>query len=77
MHMFIVPKQKKKDKWTLPLRPKVGPWEGWRKQANTFFFNCTANAWHKPTVVVLFPSPSGVGVILSKNNLKIIVIIIN
>lgn len=46
--------------------PKVGPWDGWRKQAITFFFNWTAIAWHKPTVVVLFPSPRGVGVMLWK-----------
>src|SRR5580704_9253542 len=30
---------------------------------NTFFPRCAPNAWLSPTVVVVLPSPSGVGVI--------------
>ena len=43
--------------------PKVGPCEGCRTQANTFFFSCDPMAWLRPMVVVLLPSPRGVGVI--------------
>lgn len=51
----------------LPFMPNVGPCEGWRKHPKTFFFKCAPRAWHKPTVVVLLPSPKGVGVMLQKN----------
>lgn len=43
--------------------PKVGPWEGCLTQVKTFFPRWAPNAWLNPTVVVLFPSPKGVGVI--------------
>src|SRR5580658_7876827 len=43
--------------------PKVGPWLGWRMQVKTFFPRCAPMAWLSPTVVVVLPSPSGVGVI--------------
>src|SRR5215831_8304723 len=43
--------------------PKVGPWLGWRMHVNTFLPRCAPSAWLKPTVVVVLPSPSGVGVI--------------
>ena len=45
-----------------PLMPKVGPWDGCRTQAIEFFFNLAPRAWVNPMVVVLFPSPRGVGV---------------
>lgn len=47
-----------------PLIPKVGPWEGCRTHANTLSFMWAPKACTKPMVVVLFPSPRGVGVIL-------------
>src|ERR1700733_4986137 len=43
--------------------PNVGPWLGWRMQVNTFFPKCAPRAWLSPTVVVVLPSPKGVGVI--------------
>lgn len=46
-----------------PLMPKVGPWLGWRRHVTTLRPRCAPSACDKPTVVVLFPSPSGVGVI--------------
>ena len=41
--------------------PNVGPIEGWRI-AITLFLPMCLNAWPRPTVVVVLPSPSGVGV---------------
>lgn len=52
----------------LPFIPKVGPWEGCLKVAKAFLFFLTHNACTRPKVVVLLPSPSGVGVILSRKN---------
>src|SRR6516225_11498014 len=46
-----------------PLIPKVGPWLGWRIHVKTFFPRCAPKAWLRPTVVVVLPSPKGVGVI--------------
>ena len=45
-----------------PLIPKVGPCEGCLTQAKTFFLSCEPRAWLSPIVVVLLPSPRGVGV---------------
>src|SRR5512133_1883521 len=42
--------------------PKVCPCEGWRMQVKTFFPKQAPNAWLSPTVVVVLPSPKGVGV---------------
>ncbi len=42
--------------------PKVGPCEGCLTHAKTFFANCEPSAWARPIVVVLLPSPRGVGV---------------
>jgi len=47
--------------------PNVGPCDGWRIHAMVFTWTWAASAWHKPIVVVLFPSPSGVGVILHRS----------
>ena len=47
-----------------PLIPNVGPWEGCRIHAKQFFCRCADIAWDTPMVVVLFPSPNGVGVML-------------
>jgi hypothetical protein len=44
-----------------PLIPNVGPCDGCRMQTNVFLFKWAPRAWHRPTVVVLLPSPSGVG----------------
>ena len=44
-----------------PLMPKVGPIDGWRMAAIAFF-PIWPSPWVSPTVVVVFPSPSGVGV---------------
>lgn len=44
-----------------PLRPNVGPIEGWR-MATVARLPRWAKAWPRPTVVVVLPSPSGVGV---------------
>lgn len=52
----------------LPFMPNVGPWDGWRIQAIVFSLRWAPSAWHKPTVVVLLPSPSGVGVMLKQNH---------
>ena len=41
--------------------PKVGPIEGWRMAIVAVRPMCW-KAWPKPTVVVVLPSPSGVGV---------------
>ena len=49
---------------TVPLMPNVGPWDGWRTQANAFLWQWAPSAWTKPIAVVLLPSPRGVGVIL-------------
>src|SRR5579871_6283676 len=46
-----------------PLIPKVGPWLGWRMHVNTFLPRYAPRPWLSPTVVVVFPSPKGVGVI--------------
>ena len=46
-----------------PFIPNVGPCDGCRTHAKTFFFKCAPSACDNPIVVVLFPSPSGVGVI--------------
>src|SRR6266699_3428039 len=45
-----------------PLMPNVGPIEGWRMATIAGRPIC-ASAWPRPTVVVVLPSPSGVGVI--------------
>ena len=50
--------------WNWPLIPKVGPCEGCLTQAKMFFFCCEPRAWASPIVVVLLPSPRGVGVML-------------
>lgn len=50
----------------IPLIPNVGPWDGCRTHAKEFLFLCALRAWTRPIVVVLLPSPSGVGVILHK-----------
>ena len=42
--------------------PKVGPIEGWRN-VSTAFWPMRPIAWPRPTEVVVFPSPNGVGVI--------------
>src|SRR4051794_15487793 len=42
--------------------PNVGPIEGWRMAMTDFLPMCFI-AWPSPTVVVVLPSPSGVGVI--------------
>ena len=42
--------------------PKVGPIDGWRMVIVACLPMCL-NAWPSPTVVVVLPSPSGVGVI--------------
>ena len=39
-----------------------GALAGWRMQVNTFLPRCAPRAWLRPTVVVVLPSPSGVGV---------------
>lgn len=52
--------------YIIPLIPNVGPWDGCRTHAKEFLFLCALRAWTRPTVVVLLPSPSGVGVILHK-----------
>mmetsp|Transcript_3448 Transcript_3448/g.5023 ORF Transcript_3448/g.5023 Transcript_3448/m.5023 type:complete len:387 (+) Transcript_3448:543-1703(+) len=44
-----------------PLMPKVGPWLGCRMQEKTFLPSTAPSAWLRPMVVVLLPSPSGVG----------------
>ena len=44
-----------------PLIPKVGPMEAWR-MATVACRPTQARAWPRPTVVVVLPSPSGVGV---------------
>ena len=46
-----------------PLMPNVGPWDGCRTHVKTRLPQWAPSAWHKPTVVVDFPSPRGVGVI--------------
>src|SRR5690348_15943848 len=43
--------------------PNVGPWLGCRMLVNTFLPKWAPSAWLRPTVVVVLPSPSGVGVI--------------
>lgn len=50
-----------------PLTPKVGPWEGCRRQAKELSLRWADKAWTRPMVTVLLPSPSGVGVILDKD----------
>lgn len=49
----------------VPLMPNVGPCEGCLTHANTFFLRAAPRAWTRPMVVVLLPSPRGVGVILN------------
>ena len=44
-----------------PFCPRVGPIEGWRS-AITARDPIRHNAWPRPTVIVVFPSPAGVGV---------------
>jgi hypothetical protein len=44
------------------LIPKTGPSEGWRMLTDAFR-PIRLRPWASPTVVVDFPSPSGVGVI--------------
>jgi len=48
----------------LPLIPNVGPCEGCLTQEKTFLCKQDPMACDKPIVVVDFPSPRGVGVIL-------------
>lgn len=48
----------------IPFIPKVGPWEGCRTHAKTFWWRWALRPCTSPIVVVLFPSPRGVGVIL-------------
>lgn len=48
----------------IPLIPNVGPCDGCRMQVKQFFLRCAPIACETPTVVVLLPSPNGVGVIL-------------
>jgi hypothetical protein len=45
-----------------PLIPNVGPWLGCRMTVTTLRLRWAPSAWHRPTVVVDLPSPSGVGV---------------
>lgn len=52
--------------YIIPLIPNVGPCDGCRTHAKEFLFLCALRAWTRPIVVVLLPSPSGVGVILHK-----------
>lgn len=52
----------------IPFIPKVGPWEGCRTHAKTFWWRWAPRACTSPIVVVLFPSPRGVGVILQDEN---------
>ena len=54
----------------VPLMPNVGPCEGCRMHAKQFFLRCTPMAWATPIVVVLLPSPNGVGVILTNKHRK-------
>ena len=61
----------------LPLIPNVGPCDGCLTHANTFFLKADPKAWAKPIVVVLFPSPRGVGVILKINHKNFNIIIFN
>src|SRR5688500_7058905 len=42
--------------------PNVGPCDGWRITVMTRLPRCAPSAWLSPTVVVVLPSPSGVGV---------------
>lgn len=56
----------------VPLTPKVGPWEGCLRQAKELMLRCAVRAWTRPTVTVLFPSPKGVGVILAKQEKRLI-----
>jgi hypothetical protein len=42
--------------------PNVGPMLGWRMQVNAFL-PMRPRPWASPIVVVVLPSPSGVGVI--------------
>lgn len=59
-------------KYYVPLTPKVGPWEGCLRQANELILRCAVSAWTRPIVTVLFPSPRGVGVILAKQEKRLI-----
>lgn len=56
---------KKVIKIMVPLMPNVGPCDGCLTHANTFFLRAAPRAWTRPMVVVLLPSPRGVGVILN------------
>ena len=49
-----------------PLMLNVGPAVGCRTQAMLLMFSCAPSAWTSPRVVVVFPSPNGVGVILQR-----------
>ena len=52
-----------------PFTPNTGPKEGSRK-AMTAFFPILCIAWPKPVVVVVLPSPAGVGLMaVTKINL--------
>ena len=52
-----------------PLIPKQGPKEGSLRVTRDFTFSFP-KAWPKPIVVVVFPSPAGVGLIaVTKTNL--------
>lgn len=53
-----------------PLTPKVGPWDGCRRQAKELSLRWADKAWTRPIVTVLLPSPSGVGVILDTHTQK-------
>lgn len=56
----------------IPLTPKVGPWEGCLRQAKELMLRCAVSAWTRPIVTVLLPSPRGVGVILEKQEKRLI-----
>ena len=58
---------RKQSNTILPLIPKIGPWDGCLIHAKVFFLTCAPIACAKPIVVVLLPSPKGVGVILGNN----------
>lgn len=46
------------------MTPKFEPWLGWRTQAKLLTWRCAPRACANPRVVVVVPSPSGMGVIL-------------
>ena len=66
LHRFLCPGQEITKFKFWPLIPNVGPCDGCLTQANTFLFRQEPSAWASPMVVVLLPSPRGVGVILQE-----------